>query len=123
GAEELGEHLADLGRGGEVAGGAERIVGRIVAVLGMTEAELHVLRDRHRSGDLDAPANLSLERGHLVRGHVRPNGSRRNATAIKAIPAMSNGSDSSVPMVSPPQRKPSCGPGPRNCPQIERATP
>ena len=43
---------------------AERVARGVVAVLGMGEAKLHVLRDRHRAGDRDAPADLLLERGH-----------------------------------------------------------
>ena len=37
-ADQLAEHLADLRRGGEVAGGAERIAGRVVAVFRMSSA-------------------------------------------------------------------------------------
>ena len=57
-ADQLAEHLADLGRGDEVAVGAERIAGDVVAVLRMGEAQRHVLRDRHRAGGRDAAADF-----------------------------------------------------------------
>ena len=44
------------------------------------------------------------------------------AAAMSAMPASINGSDSSVPIVNPPHRKPSWGSGSRKCSQIERAT-
>ena len=40
-AEQFAEHLADLGRGGEIALAAERIARHVVAVLGMRQAQLH----------------------------------------------------------------------------------
>ena len=51
-AEQLAEHLADLGRGDEIAAAAERIARRVVAVHRMAEAQLHVLPHRHRPGQL-----------------------------------------------------------------------
>jgi len=47
--EQFAEHLADLGRGGEIALAAERIARHVIAVLGMHQAQLHVSPDRHRS--------------------------------------------------------------------------
>src|SRR5882672_2001551 len=105
-ADQLAEHLADLRRGGEITRGTERIACRVISVPGMREAKSHVLHHGHRPGDLDAPPNFGLEREDAVGHHVRRAGSRRKATAINAMPASINGNDSSVPMVSPPQRKP-----------------
>ena len=48
--DQLAEHLADLGRGDEVAVGAERVARHVVAVVGMGEAQRHELPDRHRAG-------------------------------------------------------------------------
>ena len=121
--DQLAEHLADLRSGGEIARGSERIVRRVVAMLGMGEAERHVLRDRHRAAALDAPANLRRERYDVFRHHVGFRCWLRMAAAIRATPASSKGTDSSVPMVSPPHRNPSCGSGSRNSSQIARATP
>ena len=59
----------------------------------------------------------------VVHGHVGRAPRRRIATAMRTMPASISGSDSSIPMVSPPQRKPSCGSGSRNSSQNERAMP
>ena len=47
----LAEHLADFGRGDEIAAGAERIAGDVIAVLRMRQAQPHIFGDRHRPGD------------------------------------------------------------------------
>ena len=65
--DQLAEHLADLGRGDEVAVGADGIAGDVVAVLGMREAQRHELRDRHRPGGGDAPADFRFEWCDFVR--------------------------------------------------------
>src|SRR5262249_46538557 len=119
-AEQLAEHLADLGRRGEVAGGAERVAPRVVAALGIVEAKLHVVRHRHRAADCNAPPNLRLKRDSVR--HVRGTVSFRMAAAMRMIPASINGTDNSVPMVDPPHRNPSWGSGSRKCSPIERAT-
>jgi hypothetical protein len=51
-ADQLAEHLADLGRGGEVAARAQRIAGGVVAVDGMGQAFRHVVGhgERPRAG-------------------------------------------------------------------------
>ena len=48
-ADQLAEHLGDFGRRGEVAGRAERIAVHVIAELGMSERDLHVLLDRDRA--------------------------------------------------------------------------
>ncbi len=50
-ADQFAEHLADLGRGDEVAAGTQRIAIDVVAVLRMCQAEPHIFAKRHRSGD------------------------------------------------------------------------
>jgi hypothetical protein len=69
-AEQLAEHLADLGGGDEVALAAERIARDIVAVLGMHQAQLHIAPHRHRSGRFDEPLDLRLQRRNF--GHSLP---------------------------------------------------
>ena len=117
--EQLAEHLADLRRGDEIAVAAERIARRVVAVHRMAEAQLHVLPHRHRPGQRDAPADFGFER----RGrHVQArSGGRFSAAAMKAKPVSISGTDSSMPMVNPPQRNPSCGSGSRKNSQTIRA--
>ena len=88
-----------------------------------TLAGLPMLGTIARTGLIYHPAsNLHplLERGNLR--HVRRAVSFRMAAAMSAMPASINGSDSSVPIVSPPHKKPSCGSGSRKCSPIERAT-
>src|SRR5262249_7929007 len=97
-----------------------RVAPGVITALRVGEAELHVMRDRHRAADRDAPPNLRLEPGNLR--HVRCAVSFRMAAAMSAMPASINGSDSSVPMVSPPHRKRSCGPGRRKGSPIVRGT-
>ena len=86
-ADELAEHLADLGGGGEVAGGAERVAGGVVA----GEAEPHPGVEAERAGGLDAGAELGRERGHA----------RRAESRMRSRPTASIGSDRSWPMVRP----------------------
>ncbi|MCY1178636.1 hypothetical protein D9M73_189970 [compost metagenome] len=47
--DQLAEHLADLGRGGEIAAAAERIARRIILLVGRR----HELRERNRPGERD----------------------------------------------------------------------
>ena len=65
-ADQLAEHLADLGRGDEVAAGADRIVGDVIAVLRMGQGEPHVIGKRHRSGDSDQSADFTFERRMFI---------------------------------------------------------
>jgi hypothetical protein len=60
--DQLAEHLAHLRRGDEIAVAAERIARRVIAALGMREAERHELPHRHRPGERDAVANVGFER-------------------------------------------------------------
>ena len=113
-ADQLAEHLADLGRGDEIAAAPERIARHVVAVLRMAEAERHVVGDRHRPVGLDDAPDLRFERRHAPRLAQRCSGGRRIATTIIATPNSSIGIDSTMPMVSPPHRKPICGSGSRN---------
>ncbi len=64
--EQFAEHLADLGRGDEVAARAERIARDVVAVVRMGQAHRHELPDRDRSGALNALSDFNFERrlGH-----------------------------------------------------------
>ena len=63
GADELAEHLADLGGGHEVAGSAEGIARGVVAVLGVAERQRHVGFERERSLRRDALPYQRLEGG------------------------------------------------------------
>ena len=64
GADELAEHLARLGRGGEIAAGAEGIAGEIVAEGGVAEAQGHVAVDADRPPVEDEGADLVAEPRH-----------------------------------------------------------
>ena len=48
---------------------------------------------------------------------------RRHAITIRMAPAMIIGTDSSIPMVSPPHKNPSCGSGSRKNSPVMRARP
>ena len=61
----LAEHLADLGRGDEIAGGAERFVGEVISVFRMRETKPHVFGERHWSGDVDQPSDFGFERREI----------------------------------------------------------
>ena len=86
----------------------------------MAEAQLHVLPHRHRPGQRDAPADFGFERRDDAMFRLR-SGGRCSAAAMKAKPVSISGTDSSMPMVNPPQRNPSCGSGSRNNSQTIRA--
>ena len=58
--DQLAEHLADLGRGDEIAVAAERIAVDVVAVLGVGQAQPHIVGNGHRPGNGDAPADFAL---------------------------------------------------------------
>ena len=70
-------------------------------------------RHRHRSGECDQPADLGFERRGWLGHQVLPRGWRRSATTTKPMPASNSGSESSMPMVMPPHRKPSWASGSR----------
>ncbi len=119
-ADQLAEHLTDLGGGDEVTAAPERIARRVIAVHWVVEAQFHILPHRHRPGHLDAPADFGFERRGRHRCQAR-SGGRFKAAAMKAKPVSISGTDSSMPMVIPPQRNPSCGSGSRKNSQIIRA--
>ena len=68
-------------------------------------------------------ADLDFERCQRLGHQLRRNGSALRAATMKTIPASISGSDSSMPMVSRPHKKPSCASGSRNNSQNERAMP
>ncbi len=99
GAQKLAEHLGDFRRRREVAGGAHRQGGAVVAEAGMAERLGHEVGDRDRAGERDASCDQMAE----LRGHgtgVTKRRGRRYARTISQPPKASNGSDSSMPMVS-----------------------
>ncbi len=70
-ADDLAEGLADLGRGDEVAGGAERVVAAVVAEGRVAERQLHEARDRERPLGLDQGGKHRLkiaQRSSAARG-------------------------------------------------------
>ena len=66
--DQLAERLADLGRGDEVAAGAERIVPRIVAERRMAERQRHEARGRDRAAPLDLLCDHRLKGAQGRRG-------------------------------------------------------
>ena len=64
GTEKFAEHLAHLGRGDEIAGPAERIATRIIAVLAIVECEVPVAVDAEWTFDPDMFGNLAGKRVH-----------------------------------------------------------
>ncbi len=99
--DELAEHLAHLGRGDEVAPGAEGLAGRVVAVRRVEQAGGHVVGNGDRPGRFDQPDQLFLQRRHCA-GSATVRGF---AVAIAQMPAATIGADRSMPMVSqPPSR-------------------
>ena len=60
-ADQLAEHLADLRRGGEVACCAERLARRVIAVIGIEQANRHVVGDGQRAVRLDQFRDLLPE--------------------------------------------------------------
>src|SRR5207248_11499599 len=118
---ELAEHLAHFWRGDEIARRAERIARDVIAVLRMAQAKLHIAVDRDRPIDSDDAADLGFERRHCAAGAAF-RGGRRNAIQMSAIPNTNSGSDSTIPMVKPPHRKPSWASGSRNSSANQRAS-
>ena len=100
-ADQLAEDLADLGRGDEIAAPSERLARRVIAVGRIAEACRHVFGDRHR------PAGVDTRREPLGEPRHSPAtaaGFRRDAQIMTAMPAKIIGIDSSMPIVSPPER-------------------
>jgi hypothetical protein len=60
--EQFTEHLADFGRGGEIALASQRIARHVIAVLRMHQAQFHVAPDRHRPGRFDQLPDLGVQR-------------------------------------------------------------
>jgi hypothetical protein len=71
GPDQLAEHLADLGRRGEIALGAEGIARPVVAVNWMAEAESHVAIDADRPVLADQGCDLGSEGRHASAGASR----------------------------------------------------
>src|SRR4029079_18324212 len=61
-ANQLAEHLADLGRRRKIADRAERIAGRVIVIV----AGFHECFDAERPLGLDSIAECALERGHAT---------------------------------------------------------
>ena len=118
-ADQFAKHLADLRRGDEIAVRPQRGAVRVVPVLGVAKAKCHEIGHRHRPRVRDAAADFVLERG-AVGCHHGCTGRRRSAKAITPRPAMNNGTHSSMPIVIPPHRNPSCASGSRKNSQNER---
>ncbi len=114
--DQLSEDLAHLGRGDEVAGGAQGIAGRVIA----EPRVLHRLRDGERAGDADPARDEVGEFRHGASAQVA--GASRRERPISQRPTMSTGIDSSWPMVRPPSRYPSCWSGWRKNSATMRAT-
>ena len=121
-ADQFAEHLADLGRGDEIAAGADRVALDVIAVLRMGQAQPHVFGDRHRPGDADKSADFGFKRRDFV-SHLSASVRYCNAYASMAIPININGMHNSIPIVRPPHRKPSCTSGSRKNSQVMRAMP
>ena len=90
-AQQLAKHLADLGRSGEIALRPERVVRRVIAVLWVQQAGLHIVGKGHGALRRDLGAQQVFQR------HV----ARRRATTMISTPTMIIGLESSCPMVSP----------------------
>ncbi len=90
-AEKLTEHLADLGRRGEIACHAERIARRVVSILGIEQTLGHELSDRDRTGGGDPLGELSAQRRQAA---VSVRRSRRRDRSTRARPTPIIGSDS-----------------------------
>ena len=67
--DQFAEHLADLRRGDEIAGRAERGAAIVVAVLRIVEAHGHEFGDRNRPRLRDAGADFRLQWRGLLRRH------------------------------------------------------
>src|SRR5829696_7266664 len=130
-ADQFAEHLADLGRGREVALRSERIAGCVIAMLGMAEAQGHVALDREWPLQGDDALDLVEEGRHADVGRASASGrvEPRAASQMATRPTTAMGKESSMPMVMPPpsassddpNRKPSWASGSRKNSQMMRA--
>ena len=93
-ADQLPEHLRDLGRRGEIARGPERIAIHVITVLGMGERKLHVAFDSDRTLEGDQRLHLVEKGRHLNsscgRGSRRSDRDRRRSWA-RTAPCPSSG--------------------------------
>ncbi len=94
-AQQFAEHLADLGRGDEIAGGAEGIARGVVAVGRIEQAQAHVVGDAEWSVTADHGGQSGGERVHALAAGLR-------ARATSQMPTASIGAVSTMPMVSQP---------------------
>ena len=135
-ADQFAEHLRDFRRGDEIAVGAERIARGVIALGRMGQGERHVALDRDRPFVGDDFADVVLERWRSccvrscdsVMVPPPPNDLPRAGRGARnkqsrTTPSRTSGAESSMPMVAPPNRKPSCGSGSRKNSQKMRATP
>ncbi len=124
--DQFAEDLADLGRGDEIAGGAERIMPGVIAGLGVVQRHRHERGDRERPLAADPPGDRRDQVGHRApppcHREAAASGGCRRAQTTSATPASRSGIDSSWPIVVPNTRKPSCASGWRNSSPDIRAT-
>ena len=120
-ADQLAEHLADFRRGDEITRRAERIARDVIAVVRMARGRAACSPATGIGPSVSMMRRISRsERRHRA-ACAAFSGGRRSAITISTTPNSSSGTDSTMPMVSPPQRKPSCASGSRNSSQNERA--
>ena len=108
--DQLAKHLADLGSGGEISRFADGRARRIVAMLRVREAQLHVFGHGETSETFQATPQLHLKR-HDAGKAQDGTAFRLTAKAIRSAPTSISGKDRSIPIVKPPQRNPSCTSG------------
>src|SRR5690606_7284188 len=118
-ADQFAEHLANLRRRDEVAGGAEGIARGVIAEPGMAQGLGHVVGNRDRALDRDTPGQ------DFRYAHEAPwaTGGRMQASHTKEIPTAIIGSERSCPMVAPSHRKPSWASGSRKNSTAKRQSP
>ena len=119
-ADHLAEHLADLRRGDEVSGTAQRIAARVIAGIGLA----HILREGDRPGGGDQAAEAIGKGGRL---HASPaaKGGRISARTTSASPIRIIGMVSHWPIDMPVRRANSCNcaSGSRKNSTVKRAKP
>ena len=104
--DQFAEHLADLGRGDEIAVGAQRVAARIVAGIRFG----HEVRQADRPGAADQPAERLRQRrrsiAHAGAGWPAwlPTGGRVSARMTKNSPTRISGMVSHWPMLRPVER-------------------
>ena len=99
--DQLAEDLADLGRGDEIAGAAERLSGRVIAEFRIVQRDRHVGRQGQRPLGADAAGDPVDEH---VAGHGAVGSGRRRAHRMTTMPVISTGIDNSWPSVVPSHR-------------------